>query len=122
MHKHLKAPLVPPDHLNPQISGGVALIIETMLKKDARERYQNAKQLLRDLDLVLAGQDPEFAKPHVDLSTIATAVNGASAQPAAVVRKESSGVLANPLMVALIVIATLSVVANILLGILLVAR
>ena len=122
MHKHLKAPLVPPDHLNPQISAGVALIIETMLKKDARDRYQNAKQLLRDLDLVLAGQDPEFAKPHVDLSTIATAVNGASAQPAAVVRKESTGVFANPLMVALIVIATLSVVANILLGILLVAR
>jgi len=122
MHKHLKAPLVPPDHLNPQISAGVALIIETMLKKDARDRYQNAKQLLRDLDLVLAGQDPEFAKPHVDLSTIATAVNGASAQPAAVVRKESTGVFANPLMVALVVIATLSVVANILLGILLVAR
>jgi hypothetical protein len=45
-----------------------------------------------------------------------------SAQPAAVVRKESTGVFANPLMVALIVIATLSVVANILLGILLVAR
>ena len=122
MHKHLKAPLVPPDHLNPQISAGTALIIETMLKKDARDRYQNAKQLLRDLDLVLSGQEPEFAKPNVDLSTIATAVNGAGAAPAPVVRKEQGGLLASPMMIALIVIATLSVVANIVLGVLLVSR
>jgi len=121
MHKHLKAPLVPPDHLNPQISAGTALIIETMLKKDARERYQNAKQLLRDLDLVMGGQEPEYAKPHVDLSTIATAVNGASAEPTAVVRKDSSGMMSNPLMVALAAIATISVIANIVLGIMLVA-
>ena len=121
MHKHLKAPLVPPDHLNPQISAGTALIIETMLKKDARERYQNAKQLLRDLDLVMGGQEPEYAKPHVDLSTIATAVNGASAAPTAVVRKDSSGMMSNPLMVVLAAIATISVIANIVLGIMLVA-
>jgi len=112
---------VPPDHLNPQISAGTALIIETMLKKDARERYQNAKQLLRDLDLVMGGQEPEYAKPHVDLSTIATAVNGASAEPTAVVRKDSSGMMSNPLMVALAAIATISVIANIVLGIMLVA-
>jgi serine/threonine-protein kinase len=122
MHKHLKAPLVPPDHLNPQVSAGTALIIETMLKKDARERYQNARQLLRDLDLVMSGQEPEFAKPAVDLSTIATAVNGATPQPAAVVRKETGGLMSSPMMVALIAIATLSVVANIVLGVMLVTR
>jgi eukaryotic-like serine/threonine-protein kinase len=122
MHKHLKAPLVPPDHLNPQISAGTALIIETMLKKDARERYQNAKQLLRDLDLVASGQEPEHAKPHVDLSTIATAVNGTTAQPAPVVRKDAGGMLANPLMVTLAAIAAISVIANIVLGIMLLAR
>ena len=122
MHKHLKAPLVPPDHLNPQLSANAAIVIETMLKKDARERYQNAKQLLRDLDLVLAGQEPEFAKPHVDLSTIATTVNGATPQPAAVVRRDPSGALASPMMLVLIAVATLSVVGNIVLGILLVSR
>jgi serine/threonine-protein kinase len=122
MHKHLKAPLVPPDHLNPQISAGTALIIETMLKKDARERYQNAKQLLRDLDLVASGQEPEHAKPHVDLSTIATAVNGTTAQPTPVVRKDAGGMLANPLMVTLAAIAAISVIANIVLGIMLLAR
>jgi len=123
MHKHLKAPLVPPDHLNPQVSAGAALIIETMLKKDARDRYQNAKQLLRDLDLVIAGQEPEFAKPQVDLSTIATSVNGgAAAQPASVVRKDHGALLASPMMIALVAIATLSVIANIVLGIMLVAR
>jgi serine/threonine-protein kinase len=122
MHKHLKAPLVPPDHLNPQLSANAAIVIETMLKKDARERYQNAKQLLRDLDLVLAEQEPEFAKPHVDLSTIATAVNGATPQPAAVVRRDPRGALASSMMLVLIAVATLSVVGNIVLGILLVSR
>jgi serine/threonine protein kinase len=122
MHKHLKAPLVPPDHLNPQLSAGTALIIETMLIKNARDRYQDARQLLRDIDLVLGGQEPEFAKPHVDLSTIATSVTGsASMTPPTPVRKEASGLLANPLLVMLVAIATLSIVANIVLGIMLVA-
>jgi hypothetical protein len=123
MHKHLKAPLVPPDHLNPQISAGAALIIETMLKKDARDRYQDARQLLRDIDLVLNGQDPEFAKPHLDLSTIATTVTGASGSPAPrPVRKDPTGRMSNPMLLVLAVVATISVVTNIVLGILLVTR
>lgn len=122
MHKHLKSPLVPPDHLNPHISANTALIIETMLKKDARQRYQNARQLLRDLELALAGQEPEFAKPAVDLSTIATSVHSTSAEPVQPVRRDPTGALASPLVIVLIAVATLSVLANIALGILLVAR
>jgi serine/threonine-protein kinase len=122
MHKHLKAPIVPPDHLNPHISGNTALIIETMLKKDARQRYQNARQLLRDLELALAGQEPEFAKPAVDLSTIATSVHSTSTETVQPVRRDPTGALASPLVIVLIAVATLSVLANIALGILLVAR
>ena len=33
MHKHLKADLVPPDHLNPKLSGGCAQVIEMMMAK-----------------------------------------------------------------------------------------
>ena len=123
MHKHLKAPLVPPDHLNPQISAGTALIIETMLKKDARDRYQDARQLLRDIDLVLNGQDPEFAKPQLDLSTIATTVTGASGSTTPrPVRKDPAGRMSNPMLLVLAVVATISVVVNIVLGILLVTQ
>lgn len=113
MHRHLKAPLVPPDHLNPHISANTALIIETMLKKDARQRYQNARQLLRDLELALAGQEPEFAKPAVDLSTIATSVHSTTAEPVQPVRRDPTGALASPAIVVLAVVATLSILANI---------
>ncbi len=88
MHRHLKDALVPPDHVNPQIGGGTALIIETMLHKDARDRYQNALDLGHDIDLVLAGRDPEHAKPMVDISAI-TAANP-SAEPVTIVRKDST--------------------------------
>jgi hypothetical protein len=49
-------------------------------------------------------------------------VNGATPQPAAVVRRDPRGALASPMMLVLIAVATLSVVGNIVLGILLVSR
>lgn len=90
MHRHLKDPLVPPDHVNPKVSAGTALIIETMMKKDARDRYQNARDLVTDLELVIAGKDPEHAKPAVDIATITSAINTAAQEPVAIVRKEST--------------------------------
>jgi len=74
MHKHLKAQLVPPDHVNPHISGGTAQIIEMMLAKDPRERHHSAGELLEDLDAVVKGLPPIHAKPALDLATIAPAV------------------------------------------------
>ena len=112
MHKHLKQPLVPPDHVIPQISGGTALVIETMLKKDPRERYARAADLVRDLELVLAGQEPEFAKPAVDISTIATAVEATASQPVAIVRKDSTSPFSNPVVMTLVVVMALSLVGN----------
>ncbi|MFM1823310.1 MAG: Serine/threonine-protein kinase PknB [Planctomycetota bacterium] len=112
MHKHLKQPLVPPDHVIPQISGGTALIIETMLKKDPRERYARAADLVRDLELVLSGQEPEFAKPAVDIATIATAVEATASQPVAIVRKESTSPFSNPVVMTLVVVMALSLVGN----------
>jgi serine/threonine protein kinase len=112
MHKHLKQTLVPPDHVNPQVSAGTALVIETMLKKDPRERYTRASDLVRDLELVIAGQDPEFAKPAVDISTIATAVEATSAQPVEIVRKESTSPFSNPVVLTIVVVMALSLVGN----------
>ena len=107
MHKHLKAPLVPPDHLNPQISAGVALIIETMMKKDPRERYQNARDLVQDLELVLAGKEPEYAKPAVDIASITSAVSSSAQEPVAIVRKDDPKPFAS--LPAIILIGVLAV-------------
>ena len=111
MQKHLRQPLVPPDHLNPQISGGTALIIETMLAKDVRDRYRNARDLIKDIDLVLAGNEPEFAKPAVDIAAIATAVQ--TGEPVTVVRKDDGGILSNPVVLTLVALLAASVIGNV---------
>jgi serine/threonine-protein kinase len=107
MHRHLKDPLVPPDHVNPQISGGTALIIETMMKKDPRERYQNARDLVQDLELVLAGKEPEYAKPAVDIASITSAVSSSAQEPVAIVRKDDPKPFAS--LPAIILIGVLAV-------------
>jgi eukaryotic-like serine/threonine-protein kinase len=61
MHKHLKAELVPPDHINPKLSAGCAQVIEMMMAKDRKARFQTAEDLLTDLDLVAKGESPQFA-------------------------------------------------------------
>ncbi len=107
MHRHLKDPLVPPDHVNPQISGGTALIIETMMKKDPRERYQNARDLVQDLELVLAGKEPEYAKPAVDIASITSAVSSSAQEPVAIVHKDDPKPFAS--LPAIILIGVLAV-------------
>ncbi len=122
MQKHLRQPLVPPDHVNPQISAGTALIIETMLAKDVRDRYRNARDLIKDIDLVLAGRDPEFAKPAVDIAAIATAVQATAGEPLEVVRKDSDSPFANPMVLTLIALLSASVIGNVVLIGLLLSR
>ncbi|MDG2053209.1 MAG: serine/threonine-protein kinase [Phycisphaerales bacterium] len=69
MHRHLKDDLVPPDHLNPAISPGMAQIIEMMMEKQPGNRYQTAEDLLTDLELVGNGQPPHFARHALDLAS-----------------------------------------------------
>ena len=72
MQRHLRDPLTPPDQLAPDLSQGTALVIEMMMAKDARDRYQNAAQLIEDLEAVMAGQDPVHARPSgAFMSTLA---------------------------------------------------
>lgn len=61
MHKHLKSPLVPPDHVNSKLSPGCAQVIEMMMSKTVDGRYHNATDLLEDLELISKGQPPHFA-------------------------------------------------------------
>jgi serine/threonine-protein kinase len=71
MHRHLKQELVPPDHLNPTLSAGFSQIIEMMMAKDVQQRYQNAQDLIEDLDIVASGGSPEFAQPTLDFVMLA---------------------------------------------------
>ena len=72
MHKHLREPLVPPDHINTALSGGFSEIIEVCMAKNRDERYQSTTDLLEDLLLVKGGQAPKHARRQVDLDAVAT--------------------------------------------------
>jgi len=71
MHRHLKQELVPPDHINPSLTPGFSQIIEMMMAKDVTQRYQNAADLIEDLDAVAAGGSPQFAQPALDFAKLA---------------------------------------------------
>ena len=76
MHKHLKEELIPPDHLNPDLSAGVGEIIEVAMAKKRKNRYQSAEEMLTDLERVAAGEPPLVARQHYDLNSLAEIEEG----------------------------------------------
>lgn len=70
MHKHLKAELVPPDHINRNLSAGIGEIIEVCMAKDPRKRYNSASDLLEDLEAVAADEPPIHARKKFDLAAL----------------------------------------------------
>jgi serine/threonine-protein kinase len=58
MHKHLKEPLVPPDHINTSLSMGLGEVVEVMMAKRREDRYASTKDLLTDLEAVARGEPP----------------------------------------------------------------
>jgi len=66
MHKHLKEPLIPPDHINTALSAGLGEVVEVMMAKDRRHRYASTTDLLVDLEAIAAGQAPLLARKQID--------------------------------------------------------
>ena len=68
MRKHVdpNVTIVPPDHLNTRLSGGLGMVVETMMAKNRENRYRNPDDLILDLKCLardespmIAGQKPE---------------------------------------------------------------
>ena len=118
MRRHLKSPLTRPDDLNPALSPGFCQIVEMMLAKDRSDRYESTADLLEDLQLVQRGDTPHFAKPAVDLSSLAVRIESDASEselPTSVPRRDSNSSASIPMAVAVI-----SIVANAILIILLI--
>jgi eukaryotic-like serine/threonine-protein kinase len=117
MHKHLKSLLVPPDHVNPKLSQGISEIIEMMMAKDPRKRYQSCKDLLVDLRAFRKGDVPPIAHkdvvPESDLASLAEAEAAAPGQMAEASESGLQSVLRDPLVITLAVVATISISFNI---------
>ncbi|MEK6798270.1 MAG: serine/threonine-protein kinase [Planctomycetota bacterium] len=76
MHKHLKEPLVPPDHLNKSLTSGVGEIIEVMMAKNRDDRYPSMEELIADLTAVARGEPPFQARKKYDHNLLATLATG----------------------------------------------
>jgi eukaryotic-like serine/threonine-protein kinase len=63
MRKHVdpNVALVPPDHLNSRLSGGLGMVVETMLAKNREHRYQNPDDLILDIKCLQRGESPMIA-------------------------------------------------------------
>jgi serine/threonine protein kinase len=78
MRKHLRENLIPPDHINTKLSAGTSEVIEVMMAKRKEDRYNNAKELLADLEAVRAGLPPIRAHKRFDVSVLGQLEKGAA--------------------------------------------
>jgi serine/threonine-protein kinase len=114
MHKHLKAELVPPDHVNPKLSAGLSEIVEMMMAKDSRKRYQSAKDLLTDLRAVKIKQPPPLAHKDFAATDMAQLAQAEAAAPTEIAVVESNTPLVRPwLLTTLVVLLAVSLITNV---------
>jgi serine/threonine protein kinase len=76
MQKHVAGILVPPDHVNPNLSAGVSEVVEVMLSKRPKDRYNTTEDLLADLHCVAAGQPPRIAREKVGMGSLLEGLAG----------------------------------------------
>lgn len=76
---HVRDELVPPDHINTQLSDGCGLVVERMLAKHRDERYPSPLDLKLDLDCLLAGKPPRLAQEHIATRRLEELADGETA-------------------------------------------
>jgi serine/threonine-protein kinase len=118
MHKHLKEPLTPPDHLNTKLTSGCGAMIEMLLAKNRDDRYPSARELLVDLGRLARKQPPEYAQQTVGADVFETLSSGQPLAPeptngnGAVVPRTSDEESPPTLAIVLGVIAGVSLLVN----------
>lgn len=119
MHKHLKAELVAPDHVNPKLGAGISEVIEMMMAKNPAKRYRTCADLLLDLRRVRKGETPTIAHRDVLPSDTLASLAAAEAQAvSAEIPEDSSraggGPIIRPwLFITLCIVAAISIAFNI---------
>ncbi len=115
MHKHLKAELVPPDHVNPKLSSGISEAIEMMMAKDPRARYQNCKDLIEDLRLVREGRPAVLAHKEIGGTDLNQIIAEEATAETELANADQPVMIRNWLFAILCGLLVLSVIANIVL-------
>jgi serine/threonine-protein kinase len=83
MQKHMRAKLVPPDHINTNLTSGTGELVETTMARDRERRYASPEDLIIDLKSLLAGQPPLLARQTIGHSTMASLAEGDEAEDTA---------------------------------------
>ncbi|MEM1027070.1 MAG: serine/threonine-protein kinase [Planctomycetota bacterium] len=82
MRKHLNEDLTPPDHINPNLSSGIAEVVEVCLAKDRNKRYNSTTDLLEDLQAIERGEAPLQARKVFDVNALSALEHKATADEA----------------------------------------
>ena len=124
MHKHLKAPLTPPDHVNPALSAHVAEVIEMMMAKTVEDRYLRAADLIEDLELIAAGKPPHFAHRELSLAEMPSTESVIADMPnqPTITRASAPSAVQSPVFMFMLILLTISVIANIVMLIILAGK
>ncbi len=80
MRKHIKEPLVPPDHINISLSAGIAEAIDAMMATNKKVRYSNMEELLIDLEAVRDGNPPLRARRRFNIEGLEKLEEGAAVE------------------------------------------
>jgi serine/threonine-protein kinase len=115
MHKHLKSPLKPPDHINTALSAGVGEIIEVAMAKNREERYARTEDMLEDLRAVAAGNPPMHARKTVDLDALGQIEETGKTVDIAPATPASTALWSQPMFLAIAIAGGASVILNLIL-------
>ncbi len=85
LRKHLREPLVPPDHVNPALTNGMSEIIELCMAKNPAKRYATTTDLIEDLQTVADGHPPAQARKLLALGELTVLGQGVDAEDSTVI-------------------------------------
>src|SRR5699024_3201539 len=80
MQKHLKEDLVPPDHINGKLTGGISEVVEVCMARNKKDRYESTSDLLQDLNDIAIGNPPLLARQRFDADALSSLEASDSAQ------------------------------------------
>ncbi|MBK9119152.1 MAG: serine/threonine protein kinase [Phycisphaerales bacterium] len=117
MHKHLREPLVPPDHINTQLSSGCGAMIEMLLAKNRDDRYPSARELLTDLECLAHRRPMRHAQHHVSADAFDQLSSGQAiaSEPSRALQNASDPGVPAVVVIVLAGVLALSVLINLIL-------
>src|SRR5439155_778321 len=76
LYAHLNEELTPPDHINQKLSSGLGEVVEFMMAKKRKERYQTPADLITDLECLLNGEPPKLARQRMEAAMLKRLAEG----------------------------------------------